>query len=119
MHRASIALADAGDLVNADVVHDDDVSALEHWKVNLFDIGQEAWAIHRPIQQQRGRGHAVGRRQKLRFSNNHLAPCRPPRRRSTYRCGEIALLHPSCRRAGSSKCTAFHRIDVRREVTVR
>src|SRR5688572_20694458 len=48
-------LADAGDLVNADVVHDDDVAALERWNENLFDIGQEAWAIHRPIQQQRGR----------------------------------------------------------------
>jgi hypothetical protein len=55
-------LADAGNLVNADVVHDDDVAALESWSKDLFDVGQEALAIHRPIQQQGRRDAIVAQR---------------------------------------------------------
>ena len=47
--------SDACDLVNADVVHDDDVAALEGWNEDLFDVRREARAIHWPIQQQRCR----------------------------------------------------------------
>ena len=51
-------LAHARNLVNTDVVHDDDVAALESWSKDLFDVSQEGLAIHRPIQQQ-GRRNAI------------------------------------------------------------
>jgi hypothetical protein len=41
--------------VNADVVHDNDVAALESWSQHLLDVRQEACTIHWPIQQQRRR----------------------------------------------------------------
>ena len=56
------SLADARNLVNADVVHDDDVAALESGSEDLFDVGQEALAIHRPIQQQGRRDAIVAQR---------------------------------------------------------
>src|SRR5882724_1314604 len=56
------SLADARKLVNADVVHDDDVDALESWSQDLLDVGQEAPAIHRPIQQQGRRDAIVAQR---------------------------------------------------------
>jgi hypothetical protein len=56
------SLAHARNLVNADVVHDDDVAALESWSKDLFDVGHEAPAIHRPIQQQGRRDAIVAQR---------------------------------------------------------
>ena len=46
------SLANARNLVNADVVHDDDVAGLGSWSKEPFDVGQEALAIHHSIQQQ-------------------------------------------------------------------
>jgi len=51
-------LANAGNFVNADVVHDDDVASLEGRSKDLLDIGQKGWTIHRPVQQE-GRGDAI------------------------------------------------------------
>jgi hypothetical protein len=56
------SLANARNLVNADVVHDDDVAVLESWSKDLFDVGQEALTIHRPIQQQGRRDAIVAQR---------------------------------------------------------
>jgi len=39
-----------GDLVNADVVHDDNIASPERRGEDLFHIGQEACAVHRPVQ---------------------------------------------------------------------
>jgi hypothetical protein len=50
--------ADARNFVNADVVHDDDVAGLQRWRQHLLDIGLEAQAVHRPVEQ-KGRGDAV------------------------------------------------------------
>jgi hypothetical protein len=47
------SFADAGDLVDANVVHDDDVTVFEGRSEDVFDLGQEACAIHRTIQQDR------------------------------------------------------------------
>lgn len=46
-------LADARDLMNADVVHDDDIDTFKGRGEYLFDIGFEARAVHWSIQQQR------------------------------------------------------------------
>jgi hypothetical protein len=43
--HASMASQIPATLVNADVIHDDDVATLEIWSKDLFDISQEA--VHR------------------------------------------------------------------------
>lgn len=50
--------ADTWNLVNADIIHDDDITARQRGREHLFDIGLEALAIHRSIQQQ-GCGNAI------------------------------------------------------------
>lgn len=47
-------LPDGGRLVGAEIVHDDDVAGLEHWHELLLDIGAEALAVDRPIEDARG-----------------------------------------------------------------
>lgn len=39
--------------VAAEVVHDDDVAGLEHWNELLFDIGAEAFAVDRTVEDAR------------------------------------------------------------------
>jgi len=51
-------LADTRNLVNANIVHDDDITTFEGWGEYLFDIGFEARASHWSIQQQR-RGDTI------------------------------------------------------------
>ena len=46
------------DLVSRDVVHDDDVAALEGWRQALLDIREKDLAVERPLNHHR-RGHAV------------------------------------------------------------
>ena len=43
--------AERGRLVAAEIVHDDDVARLERWQQDLFDIGTEAFAVDRPVEQ--------------------------------------------------------------------
>ena len=49
--------ADAGDLVHAEVIGDDDVARLQRGHQDLFDVGQEAGAVDRAIEDAR-RGQA-------------------------------------------------------------
>ena len=51
-------LANTTDLMNADIIHDDDVAALEGRREHLFDVGLKACAVHRAVQHQR-RGDTV------------------------------------------------------------
>ena len=51
-------LPDACDLVDLEVIHHDDVVALERWDQALLDIGQEHLSRHRPVDHHR-RGHFV------------------------------------------------------------
>ncbi len=46
-------LPDGGRLVGAKIVHDDDVAGLEHWHELLLDIGPEALAVDRSIEDAR------------------------------------------------------------------
>lgn len=46
-------MADAGDLVGWQIVHDDDVARPHGWRQHLFAPGEEDLAIHRPIEQHR------------------------------------------------------------------
>lgn len=48
----------AGNLVDADVVHEHDIASLEGWSKNLFDIGAEGFAVHRSFKHE-GRSDAV------------------------------------------------------------
>jgi hypothetical protein len=49
----SYGFADASDFVDANVIHDDGVTALEGRNEDVFDVGQEGCAVHRSIQQER------------------------------------------------------------------
>jgi len=51
-------LADGGRLVGAEIVHDDDVAGFERRHELLLDIGLEALAVDRPIEDARG-GKAI------------------------------------------------------------
>lgn len=51
-------LADGFGFVRAEVVHDDDIAGLEHRHELLLDVGTEAWAIDRPVEDARS-GQAV------------------------------------------------------------
>lgn len=50
--------AQSSRLVAAEIGHDDDVAGPENWNELLFDIGLEALAVDRPIEDARG-GEAV------------------------------------------------------------
>lgn len=47
-------LADGVGFVRAEIVHDDDIARLEHGHELLLDIGAEALAIDRPVEDARG-----------------------------------------------------------------
>ena len=42
------------DLMSGDIVQKDDLSLLQSWSKDLFDIGQEVESVHRAIQHKRG-----------------------------------------------------------------
>lgn len=46
-------LTDSSRLVGAEIVHDNDVAGLEHWHELLFDLGAEALAVDRSIEDAR------------------------------------------------------------------
>jgi hypothetical protein len=48
------SFGDTGDLVDAGIVHDDDVTGLKSWHQTLFDIGQEHLSVHRSIDHEGG-----------------------------------------------------------------
>lgn len=47
--RSSDGFSDSGALVGAEIVHDDNVAGLERWHQQLLDIGTEALAVDRPV----------------------------------------------------------------------
>src|ERR1700674_2946431 len=49
---------DPVDLMSGNIVKKDDLTLLQSWSKNLFDIGQEMWSVHRAIQRKRG-GDAI------------------------------------------------------------
>src|ERR1700694_6305367 len=49
---------DPVDLMSGNIVKKDDLTLLQSWSKNLFDIGQEMWSVHRAIQHKRG-GDAI------------------------------------------------------------
>jgi len=51
-------LANARDLMDADIVHDDNITPFEGRSEYLLDIGFEAQASHRPVQQE-GSGDTI------------------------------------------------------------
>jgi hypothetical protein len=55
-------LPDGGRLVGAEIVHDDDVAGLERADELLFDIGAEALAVARPVEDARGGKPVAARR---------------------------------------------------------
>lgn len=54
----SLLRADVGNLVTAEIVHDDDIAVPQGWNKTLFDIGEKALAIHGSIEHT-GRGDLV------------------------------------------------------------
>lgn len=46
-------LPDGGRFVRPEIVHDDDVAWFEHWHELLRDIGPEALAVDRPVEDAR------------------------------------------------------------------
>src|SRR5690606_40769048 len=59
-------LADGGRLVRAEIVHDDDVARFEHRRELLLDIGAEALAVNRPVEDARGD------RKSTRLNSSHV-----------------------------------------------
>ena len=53
MRRCFDGLADAGDLVGRQIVHDDDIARPQGRRQHLFAPGEEDLAIHRPVEQHR------------------------------------------------------------------
>jgi hypothetical protein len=51
-------LPNASDFVTGEIVHDDNVALAQGWDEKLFDIGQEARAVHRPVKHT-GRGDLI------------------------------------------------------------
>lgn len=47
--RSPDGSSDSGALVGAEIVHDDNVAGLERWHQQLLDIGTEALAVDRPV----------------------------------------------------------------------
>ena len=47
--RGADRLPDSGSLVGAEIIHDDNVAGLERWHQQLLDIGTEAFAVDRPV----------------------------------------------------------------------
>ena len=45
--------AEGGRFVAAEIIHDDDIAGQQLWDENLLDIGAEAFAIDRPVEQTR------------------------------------------------------------------
>jgi len=46
---------DPVDLVSGNIVQKDDLTPLQSWSEDLFDVGEEVGSIHRAIQHKRGR----------------------------------------------------------------
>ena len=78
--------ADGAGLVTAEIVHDDDIAGAERGHQLLADIGEEALAIDRPIEDT-GRGEAVaaqggeerhGAPMTVRCETTQALPLRPP-----------------------------------------
>ena len=73
-------------LVAAEIVDDDDVARFEDWNENLLDIGQEAFAVNRPVDDTRGidpvmaQGRQEGQRSPVALRNlgQELASTRRP-----------------------------------------
>ena len=83
-------LANAGDLVRAEPVHDHDIAAAQRGSQHLLDIGEEGLAVDRPIEHARsnqagaaqtgdeGRGIPVPVRHSINQPMTHLCPAVKP-----------------------------------------
>ena len=47
--RGADRRSDGGSLVRAEIIHDNNVAGLERWHQQLLDIGPEAFAVDRPV----------------------------------------------------------------------
>lgn len=59
-------LADPGDFVAGEIVEDDRVAWFESWREDLLNIGAEAFAVHRPVEDTRSGQAVVSQRRNER-----------------------------------------------------
>ncbi len=90
MASRTYGLANAGDLMAGEVVHDDDVAGLEARGEKLFGVGLKSGAVHRPIQHH-GRGQSA---QAQAGDEGGCLPMSPGDRREQARAAPAAATEP-------------------------